>query len=170
MSWRDQLWQYCANPENFPTIVVKYNNDYVAINDQYPKSKKHFLVMPRKRIGLKDLTKQDIPMILEMEKMGSSLIHDNQEFKMGFHAVPSMNQLHLHVVSVDHVSTCLKLKKHYLSFTTDFFVPVDTMIDFPSIDIEKYEALLKGKLVCHHCKQEFKTMPKLKQHLEEIYK
>lgn len=44
------------------------------------------------------------------------------EFKIGFHAEPSMQQLHLHVISTDFDSTFLKTKKHWNSFNTIFFI------------------------------------------------
>lgn len=45
----------------------------------------------------------------------------------GFHAVPSMRHLHLHVISDDFVSDRLKYRKHYLSFhpTLDHFVTLE---------------------------------------------
>ena len=47
---------------------------------------------------------------------------DSSEVKAGFHAVPSMTRLHLHVISQDFDSPCLKNKKHWNSFTTEFFL------------------------------------------------
>ena len=49
--------------------------------------------------------------------------------RFGFHAHPSMRQLHLHCISHDMAGTALKNKKHYNSFTTAFFVPIDAVID-----------------------------------------
>lgn len=44
------------------------------------------------------------------------------DFKIGYHAEPSMQQLHLHVISTDFNSPSLKTKKHWNSFNTAFFV------------------------------------------------
>jgi len=41
--------------------------------------------------------------------------------RLGFHAVPSLQPLHCHVLSPDLHSDCLKNKKHYLSFTHPHF-------------------------------------------------
>lgn len=43
--------------------------------------------------------------------------------------------LHMHVISQDFKSECLKTKKHWNSFTTDFFQPVngEFSIFIPSI-------------------------------------
>lgn len=58
-------------------------------------------------------------------------------FRIGFHAIPSMSLLHLHLIrfsphscvrnkliiaSDDFISDSLKNKKHWNSFNTDFFV------------------------------------------------
>jgi aprataxin len=34
-------------------------------------------------------------------------------FRLGFHSAPSMRALHLHVISSDFDSPCLKNKKHW---------------------------------------------------------
>jgi aprataxin len=49
-------------------------------------------------------------------------------FQVGYHARPSMHQLHLHVISDDFDSAALKDKKHWNSFTTKFFVPSSEVI------------------------------------------
>jgi len=41
---------------------------------------------------------------------------------IGFHARPSMQRLHLHVISTDFISPHLKTKDHWNSFTTPFFL------------------------------------------------
>ena len=50
------------------------------------------------------------------------------DVRIGFHAVPSMRQLHLHVISQDFQSDALKNKKHWNSFTSEFFIEIDTFI------------------------------------------
>lgn len=54
--------------------------------------------------------------------------------RVGFHAVPSMAQLHLHLISGDFLGTGLKNKKHYNSFTTPFFLGIDEVISMLSQD------------------------------------
>ncbi|GAD91708.1 conserved hypothetical protein [Paecilomyces variotii No. 5] len=56
------------------------------------------------------------------------------EIMCGIHAHPSMNHLHIHVLSVDRHSECLKHKKHYNSFSTPFFIDID---DFPLAEDDK---------------------------------
>lgn len=52
------------------------------------------------------------------------------EVKVGFHAGPSMNHLHIHVISRDNYSSCLKKALHYSIFP---FLPSFTL--FVSLDI-----------------------------------
>jgi len=90
---------------------------------------------------------------------------------MGFHSVPSMKQIHMHIISQDFDSPNLKNKKHYLSFTTEYFVEADDFIlrlenlGKIEFDRQQYEELLKGNLLCHLCKKNCNTIPALKLHL-----
>lgn len=46
---KDGLGAYMANPQGFPSSrVIYYTDDFVAINDMYPKSAVHCLLLPRK--------------------------------------------------------------------------------------------------------------------------
>ena len=45
----------------------------------------------------------------------------------GVHTHPSMNHLHIHILSREHNSPWMKHKKHYLSFTTSFLVPLEDL-------------------------------------------
>lgn len=66
--------------------------------------------------------------MVELELLAQNVIEITgnhlENFKIGYHALPSMQQLHLHVISNDFDSPCLKTKKHWNSFCTDFFLPV----------------------------------------------
>lgn len=91
--------------------------------------------------------------------------------RLGFHSVPSMRQLHLHVVSDDFHSDCLKNKKHWNSFATPFFLPLDSVVakleagGKVEVDRAAAEALLKQDLRCHRCGAPQRTMPALKAHI-----
>lgn len=50
---------------------------------------------------------------------------DLNNFQIGFHNPPSMQRLHMHVISRDFVSGCLKTKKHWNSFNTRLFLPYE---------------------------------------------
>ncbi|KAJ5246491.1 Aprataxin-like protein [Penicillium chermesinum] len=91
-----------------------------------------------------------------------------KEIKCGVHAVPSMNDLHIHVIAVDHYSERMKHRKHYNSFATPFFVPLE---DFPlKSDDSRWhperEGYLRRDLVCWRCGRNFgNSFEKLKTHL-----
>ncbi|KAG5441636.1 Aprataxin [Clonorchis sinensis] len=160
-----------------PNVVVKQSDLWVIIRDRYPKATHHFLVLPKKPIRrLTDVGTTDLSLLQSMHSAAESLAleHNKYEFQIGYHAVPSMPQLHLHVISTDFCSLCLKTKKHWNSFTTNFFIPSQDFMKMVEdnqhrelLDTAKYEQLLKQDLKCHKCPVGFKTIPALKAHLEQ---
>jgi len=101
---------------------------------------------------------------------------------VGFHAVPSMEHLHLHVISSDLCAPALKTKRHYNSFSprAGFFVPLDEVRAWFDDDEqhelakvrlapEEYEPRLKNALECFRCSVPAKNMPALKKHLQEEF-
>ncbi len=94
------------------------------------------------------------------------------ELMVGIHAHPSMNHLHVHVISRDRYSECLRHRKHYNSFSTPFFVPLD---DFPLAedDVRTHpgrEGYLKRDFVCWRCAKGFgNQFKRLKEHLVEEF-
>ena len=90
----------------------------------------------------------------------------------GIHAHPSMNHLHIHVLSKDRISECLRHRKHYNSFATPFFVDIE---DFPlsATDVRRHpgrEGYLHSDLKCWRCGKNFGSKFKaLKDHLEQEY-
>ncbi|KAK2602069.1 hypothetical protein N8I77_008636 [Diaporthe amygdali] len=93
-----------------------------------------------------------------------------KELKVGVHAHPSMNHLHVHVVSRDMHSDRMKVRKHYNSFTTDFFVP---LADFPLAkdDPRRNQAgWHEQPMVCWRCGRDFgNKFKELKKHLEKEF-
>lgn len=98
------------------------------------------------------------------------------EILIGVHAHPSMTHLHIHIISKDRVSECMRHKKHYNSFATPFLVPIE---DFPldEGDVRRHpgrEGWLESDLVCWRCGRGFGSKFKeLKGHLEgemEVWK
>jgi aprataxin len=94
----------------------------------------------------------------------------SKEVMSGIHANPSMNHLHIHVLSTDRHSSSLKHRKHYNSFNTRFFVPLE---DLPlNADDERNHAgkLLFDDMTCWRCRKNFgNQFAKLKVHLEEEF-
>jgi len=95
------------------------------------------------------------------------------EFRVGVHAHPSMNHLHVHIISRDMHSPALKHKKHYNSFNTDFFIP---LADLPLAEDDQrrstsyQNANLNKDFVCWKCGEGFgNKFAQLKRHLEIEY-
>jgi len=127
--------------------------------------------------------------------VASHLLKSNQNvskrlLKVGYHAVPSLLPLHIHIISQDFDSDCLKNKKHWNSFTTDFFISTlevenilinmmrkrknSSTADYQNAgsyfqaenrDQVYYSNLLKQAMVCFCCDKDIKNIPALKQHL-----
>ena len=93
----------------------------------------------------------------------------DKEIMSGTHANPSMNHLHIHVLSRDLHSECLKKSNHYLSFTTDFFIRLH---EYPIAedDPRRNYKHFPNDMHCWRCGRNFKNkMAQLKAHLEEEF-
>ncbi|EGC34247.1 hypothetical protein DICPUDRAFT_153568 [Dictyostelium purpureum] len=130
-SWADKLLVYCDSPKENGALY--YDDKIVIISDKYPKSKYHFLVLPRKHIlKHRDLTKEDVGLLEYMFVTGNKYLEDSvspaekKSISIGFHAIPSMRQLHMHMISNDYQTAALKKKEHWNSFTTEFFIPFES--------------------------------------------
>ena len=73
--------------------------------------------------------------------------------------------------SIYHRHTLFLQKKHWNSFTTNYFLDASDVIDDLQanhairVDVARMKKLLDNELQCHECPHTFPTMPKLKQHL-----
>ncbi|XP_062603273.1 aprataxin-like [Saccostrea cucullata] len=171
--WKTGLLSSMHDPE----LQVYKDDKLIIIKDKYPKAKYHFLVMPKENIpNLKSLKKENVELLKYMHEKGKEIAEKsdaNLKFRLGYHSVPSMSQLHLHVISQDFDSPCLKNKKHWNSFTTEYFVDSEEIIKELEEngkvvkDVSASQELLKKDLRCHVCKKEMKTIPALKTHIKE---
>ncbi|NXY82247.1 APTX protein, partial [Alcedo cyanopectus] len=161
-----------------PKMQVYKDEKTVVIKDKYPKARYHWLVLPWDPISsLKSITKDHIELLEHMHAVGQKMIEqspdrESVEFRLGYHAIPSMSQLHLHVISQDFDSPALKTKKHWNSFTTDYFLNSEDVIEMVrskgKVFVKDHVSeLLKLPLRCHRCKQQLSTIPQLKEHLRK---
>ncbi|KAF8231307.1 HIT-like protein [Tricholoma matsutake] len=192
------------SPPEFPSsILFSHTSTSITIYDGFPKSIFHFLVLPRiiepyngtDLSSLRSFLRHDkaharelILALREDARMVAKEIEAEMmkrygfkwEIWMGFHAVPSMKHLHLHVLSGDLCSPKLKNKKHYNSFhpKLGFFLDIDEVLSWfdaePSyfasmskLEPKTYEPILKEDLACWRCGSRMKNMPTLKAHLQE---
>ncbi|SGZ54630.1 CIC11C00000002990 [Sungouiella intermedia] len=150
MSFRFALQSYINNPTQDRALF--YDDNVVIIKDAYPKSVRHYLVLPRDSElskthpldAFKDheiYDKYDTYVEKAKDLMVDSLVRDglvavdknsratfrNRFIRAGVHSIPSLANLHIHVISQDFYLPRMKNKKHYNSFNTDFFVDYDRL-------------------------------------------
>lgn len=176
--WKNALNVVATRHEEIDESSIYYvDSKVVVIYDAYPKSKIHLLVIPRYRIeSLRSVTKKDLDVLRHMNKVGREIaekLSDTEKkirVRIGYHAIPSMPQLHLHVISDDFQGECLRTKKHYNSFTTAFFLEPDVVVSMVDqkgkMEIRPgMDDLLKQNMHCIHCGKGLKNLPVLLKHL-----
>ncbi|XP_047221984.1 aprataxin [Girardinichthys multiradiatus] len=163
-----------------PQMQVYKDDKVVVIIDKYPKARYHWLVLPWQSIpSLKALRTEHYDLLKHMQQVADRMIQQCPDsstlrFRSGYHAIPSMSHIHLHVISQDFDSPCLKNKKHWNSFTTDYFIDSHDVIQMleasGKVSVkEGTSELLKLPLCCHVCHKEFLTIPSLKEHLKSHF-
>ncbi|KAF9902366.1 hypothetical protein EC991_004999 [Linnemannia zychae] len=185
--WSAIFVKYCNDPQTIPDNVRYWHDEiHVIIKDAYPKAKIHMLVMPRAPVDkVTDLVGEaGIRTVEDLVRVATTLLttlkaeNPYLDFKMGFHIVPSMSQLHLHVISQDFCSPSLKKALHWNSFNTTFFIHPDEVIKVirekgsfqKSVqELTKYSSLKKATMVCNQCPQALRTIPMLTHHMNEHY-
>ncbi|KAI0670342.1 HIT-like domain-containing protein, partial [Trametes maxima] len=191
-------------PADIPqSIKLCHTETSFTLHDLYPKSLYHEVVIPLIRPpltvdGLRDLrsllslpTEVAKTVLLNLRRdalEAKRLIEDDMrkrysavwDVQIGFHALPSVQHLHLHVMSTDFTGLYFKNKKHLNSFHPDagFFLKIDEVLewfDLPQaefarkarIDKKEHEALLKQDLKCPGCNAPFRSMTTVRKHLTE---
>ncbi|XP_051013717.1 aprataxin isoform X1 [Acomys russatus] len=161
-----------------PKMQVYKDDQVVVIKDKYPKARHHWLVLPWAAISsLKVVTSEHLELLKHMHSVGEKVIADfsgpsKLRFRLGYHAIPSMSHVHLHVISQDFDSPCLKNKKHWNSFNTEYFMESQAVIkmvqEVGRVTVQDGTGeLLKLPLRCHECQQLLPSIPQLKDHLRK---
>ncbi|OWM81694.1 hypothetical protein CDL15_Pgr007732 [Punica granatum] len=177
-SWAHALYQIAMHPERHKDDTFEVSEDVVVIKDVYPKAQRHLLVLARTENldRLSDVRQEHLDLLRRMHAVGlkwaEKLLQEDDAslvFRLGYHSVPSMRQLHLHVISQDFNSPHLKNKKHWNSFNTAFFRDsVDVIEEVSSkgkATIKGDEGLLSMELRCHRCRSAHPNIPRLKSHI-----
>ncbi|GJQ11642.1 hypothetical protein GpartN1_g3433.t1 [Galdieria partita] len=183
---RHVLKAIASNPTQFRANVYFFDEETVTIYDGFPKSRFHLLLLPRQYIpDVRFLTPSHVNLLQHMFTIGTEISNfltqkylpgqQEQTFMLGFHSVPSMDQLHMHIISTDFISPSLKTRKHWNSFHTDFFLPMSYVLEevgagrklITANSREQYLNMLKQPLFCHRCKKHFQNMKALKRHICE---
>ncbi|KAF7664001.1 hypothetical protein LDENG_00193660 [Lucifuga dentata] len=163
-----------------PKMQVYKDQRVVVIKDKYPKARYHWLILPWQSIpSLKALREEHCDLLRHMQQVADQMVQKCSDsgslhFRTGYHAIPSMSHVHLHVISQDFDSPCLKNKKHWNSFTTDYFIESQDVIQMLETNgrvtvKEGTSELLKLPLRCHVCHKELPTIPALKEHLKSHF-
>ncbi|XP_008284720.1 aprataxin isoform X2 [Stegastes partitus] len=163
-----------------PNMQVYKDDKVVVIKDKYPKARHHWLVLPWQSIpSLKALCEEHCDLVKHMQRVADQMVQQcpdssSLRFRTGYHAIPSMSHVHLHVISQDFDSPCLKNKKHWNSFTTDYFIESHDVIQMLETNgrvtvKEGTSELLKLPLRCHMCCKDLPTIPALKEHLKSHF-
>ncbi|XP_067839655.1 aprataxin isoform X1 [Heptranchias perlo] len=161
-----------------PKMQLYKDDTVVVIKDKYPKARFHWLVLPWESISsLKAVRRDHLTLLKHMNQVGEKLVRecldsDILKFRLGYHAIPSMSHIHLHVISQDFDSPCLKNKKHWNSFNTDYFLESQDVMRMVEQDgkvtvKDGMTELLKLPLACHVCQEQLSTIPQLKEHLKK---
>jgi diadenosine tetraphosphate (Ap4A) HIT family hydrolase len=153
------------------------------IYDGFPKASVHLLILPndtsyRKLAALRP-TPTDVELVRYMCTIAERLIahlrattHPRWRFQYGFHVVPSLEHLHMHVMTLDfEASPNLKTKRHYGSFATNFFIPAALVLK----TLETGQSIVSGthhvdSLACFWCGHVCSNVPTLKEHLAHCAK
>lgn len=169
----DSEWVYLKMKDEYGRTIAN------VIYDKFPKSRMHLLVVPTTIDPYEPdkLTKSDLVALKKVHR-GAMFIMDmlGDNMLIGYHAIPSMTVLHLHIISNDFDSLYLKRKENYVSFLTDYFIhpqKIERAIEregkftLPS----RYELVMMLKnapVECHKCgRRSFNHFTMLKKHLKE---
>ena len=173
------LEQLARNPHDKPGRVLLATQHCVVAYDVFPKGRVHLLILPREELsGPSDLRVEHEPLVRHMVQLAQWVARQLRHqiaglapLRCGFHAVPNMKRLHLHLVSIDHDTVQLKRKRHWISFNTDFLVPplqwAAQLAQHGRIMVNRAdeEAKLKGEIHCPRSERVLKSMDELKLHL-----
>ncbi|XP_078436435.1 APRATAXIN-like protein isoform X2 [Wolffia australiana] len=174
--WAEALHRLAMEPDKDPHVLLEVTDDFIVLPDLYPKAKKHVLVVSREENldSLADVERKHQPLLRKLHEAAmrwtSKFLEKDPSltFRLGYHSVPSMRQLHLHVISQDLDSEHMKNKKHWNSFTTAFFRDsVDVIAEVEregGVASAAAERLLVAELRCHRCRSAQPSLPKLKAH------
>ena len=115
---------------------------FIVLYDGYPKSTIHLLLIPRpsffnclwpkevqrgdlRRVQLLHRAAKEIKQHVEQQFLVNCSVPNGTTVNVGYHEKPSLQRMHIHLISNNFESEHMKTAKHRKSFMTDFFVDVD---------------------------------------------
>ena len=175
MDWSFGLIRDISNPDS----KLEEDDEIVVMKDKFPKARFHYLILPKIDIdNLGQLTKEHLQLLRHMDSTAKKYVnkHKGNEFQIGYHAIPHMRRLHLHVISTDFISPSLKTKHHWNIFTSPYFIPSSDIIKSIEqngqiqINVDQYKAYLSRELKCHKCSYAPVDIQDLKKHITKHVK
>ncbi|CAN0353020.1 unnamed protein product [Ectocarpus sp. 6 AP-2014] len=173
------FFKNCDHPALQDQIYFQ-DERFMVIYDGYPKARHHLLLMPRPSfldvMRPSDLRREHLSALRQMHALGRAVAeHLSQqgigEIRIGVHAVPSMEPLHMHIISQDFDSERLRMPRHWNIFTTDIFLEpawVEEMLERHGclqLDLEsRYIRLKEQTPRCHICQETIGGVERLKAH------
>ena len=173
-------------------VVCYSTSTVVCFYDKYHKARNHLLLIPRPNSPLGNINSisdlipsQHLDDLREFHSTSQAIAsavtygNDNQSGRhhrmlFGYHAQPSLTPLHLHIISSDFDSDCIKNKKHINSFTNSkFFVSPDVLEGHMQergdvkvvVDTERANRILNSTpFSCFRCGVISSNVPQWKQH------
>eukprot|EP01064_Diplonema_japonicum_P012638 TRINITY_DN20039_c0_g1_i1.p1 TRINITY_DN20039_c0_g1~~TRINITY_DN20039_c0_g1_i1.p1 ORF type:complete len:262 (+),score=39.08 TRINITY_DN20039_c0_g1_i1:41-787(+) len=191
--WRDALYKVAMSGTGEGVLHV--TDELVIMKDKFPKSQVHLLVLPRdsRLVAIDRLTCDDIPLLRKMEATAWEWLEANRhlvlteqhkypvcgelKFMSGYHAVPSMKQMHLHVFSTDMMKYHRNVR-HYNTFTTPYLRTTENVcqelldtgcVVIPVYKMSHLEAMINVSPTCNRvgCGQCCNTTRELQNHFLE---
>ncbi|KAF2988443.1 hypothetical protein EK904_004948 [Melospiza melodia maxima] len=151
-----------------PKMQVYKDEKIVVIKDKYPKARYHWLILPWDPISsLKSVTRDHLALLEHMHAVGQKMVEqcparESLEFRLGYHAIPSMRDLQCHVF---HDAMWSQYLWSFLFFSPDV---IEMVRSKGKVMVKDHTSeLLKLPLRCHRCKQQLSTIPQLKEHLRK---
>ena len=146
------------------------NSDGVTVTliDGYPKARHHYLIVPKtvELNSISEATRDHLPLLHHMHEKAKTLTENIMEkelgarFYIGYHAVPSLKLLHLHVISDDFDSQRIRKLHHWNIFNTEYFINSHKALEIIKekgkihVDEKKYDDVLQFPAKCNICDEE----------------
>uniref|UniRef100_A0AAJ7SIS9 Aprataxin-like n=1 Tax=Petromyzon marinus TaxID=7757 RepID=A0AAJ7SIS9_PETMA len=115
-----------------PSAQIFFDDQAVVIPDKFPQARHHRPVLPWRFVANVGVLRADhLPLQRDVHDVAERLSRKVQPLgaatappasRLGYHAVPSMSRIHMHIISQDFGSPRLKTKRHWNSFTTGYFI------------------------------------------------
>ena len=161
-----------------PEQVFEEDGQTVTVYDGFPKAKYHYLIIPREDIdSVAALQKRHIPLLKHIDQRANDLVarlkakDPDAVFRCGYHMVPSMKRLHLHIVSQDFNSFRMRKKHQWNTFNTEYFIDSEALMaiieEKGCIDVNEkfYEALLQSQMQCNYCFKVYASIQEMTRHI-----